>query len=50
MLGWLFGRKKCYICKGKAERAQTYENDNGEKILVCYKCVTYAERRAFKKL
>lgn len=41
--------KKCVICHRYAERPQTYYNDQGEKVKVCYKCVPYAERRAFRK-
>ncbi|WP_171038141.1 hypothetical protein [Aquibacillus sediminis] len=41
--------KTCAICHNKLERSQDYMNDAGETISVCYKCVPYAERRAFRK-
>ncbi|SET99595.1 hypothetical protein SAMN05421676_11386 [Salinibacillus kushneri] len=41
--------KRCAICKKKAEKPTTYYNDQGESVPVCFKCVPYAERRAFRK-
>lgn len=41
--------QKCVICHGRPERAQLYYDDQGQKVKVCYKCVPYAERRAFRK-
>lgn len=50
--GWrnLFGGKSCYLCGGKAVKAQSYYNDKGNKILVCHTCSSYAERRALVKV
>jgi hypothetical protein len=48
MFGWLFGSKKCAICQQKAEEPRKYFDDKGKPIVVCYKCVSYAERRAFR--
>ncbi len=45
----LFKKKKCAICGQKTVRPTEYIDDRGEKVLVCYKCVPYAERRAFRK-
>ncbi|GAA0502722.1 hypothetical protein GCM10008986_32930 [Salinibacillus aidingensis] len=45
----LFKPKTCAICKNKAEQPAIYYNDEGEKVFVCFKCVPYAERRAFRK-
>jgi hypothetical protein len=47
MFGWLFG-SKCAICRQKAEDARKYFDDQGKAIVVCAKCVMYAERRAFR--
>lgn len=43
-------KKKCYLCNKKlsVNRARKYLNDNNKKIYVCYHCVEYAERRAFR--
>ncbi|MBP1968396.1 hypothetical protein J2Z83_000488 [Virgibacillus natechei] len=52
MANWLkriLGMEKCYICNNKAVKPRMYINDEGEKVPVCFKCVTYAERRAMKK-
>ncbi|WP_198663124.1 MULTISPECIES: hypothetical protein [Paraliobacillus] len=45
----LFAPKRCYICGQKASQPQTYLDDQGKKVQVCYKCVPYAERRALRK-
>lgn len=45
----LFGLDKCMICKKKPIRPHYYLNDAGDRQPVCYKCVTYAERRAYRK-
>lgn len=39
--------RKCKLCKGKAVQSRNYIDDNGKKIKVCYKCIPYAERRAY---
>lgn len=44
-----FLKRKCNICAAKSKDYRFYVNDNGEKIKVCFKCVEYAERRAFVK-
>lgn len=41
--------KKCYFCKGNKGYFTNYEI-YGQKQRVCYKCVEYAERRAFPKV
>lgn len=41
--------QKCAICHNKLERPTTYYNDRNEQVKVCYKCVPYAERRAYRK-
>lgn len=43
----LLGR--CSLCRRK-KADRKYFNDKGKKILVCYHCVLYAERRAFRKV
>jgi hypothetical protein len=48
MLFGLFG-KKCGICNKKAQDPRKYFNDIGRPIVVCGKCVPYAERRAFRR-
>jgi hypothetical protein len=45
----ILGLQKCFICHNKAEQPRYYLNDAGEKVPVCYKCVSYAERRALRK-
>ncbi|MDL4841049.1 hypothetical protein [Aquibacillus rhizosphaerae] len=45
----LFKTKKCYICNQKAVQPKNYIDDQGNDVLVCYKCVEYAERRALRK-
>lgn len=45
----LFKRKKCAICGKNAEKPANYYDDKGEKVVVCFQCVPYAERRAFRK-
>ncbi len=45
----LFKKKKCAMCGQKAVKPTEYRNDGGAKVLVCHKCVPYAERRAFRK-
>ncbi len=47
MFSWLFG-KKCAICHKKADEPRHYFDEQGKAIVVCYTCVTYAERRAFR--
>jgi len=44
--------KKCYLCNAKVTEVETriYLDDSNKKIYCCYKCVTYAERRAFRKI
>lgn len=48
MLSKLFGAK-CAICKKKLIRPTSYLDDRGSVIKVCFKCVSYAERRAYRK-
>ncbi len=45
LLGW----EKCMICKKKPTRAHYYLDDEDNRKPVCYKCVSYAERRAYRK-
>ncbi|MGV2621973.1 UNVERIFIED_CONTAM: hypothetical protein N8J90_12325 [Halobacillus marinus] len=45
---WL-GRKRCVICGRKPVDPSRYYNDEGRAVVVCRTCVTYAERRAFRK-
>ncbi|WP_162473339.1 hypothetical protein [Planococcus sp. CAU13] len=42
-------RKKCAVCKKKAAEPRKYFNEVNKPIVVCEKCVMYAERRAFRK-
>ena len=42
-------QKKCAICKKKAKQPRKYYSDLQKPIIVCINCVTYAERRAFRK-
>ncbi|WP_171038142.1 hypothetical protein [Aquibacillus sediminis] len=52
MFKWLkklVQQQTCAFCHNKLERSQDYINDVEETISVCYKCVPYAERRAFRK-
>ncbi|GAE93450.1 hypothetical protein JCM21714_2535 [Gracilibacillus boraciitolerans JCM 21714] len=46
----LFQPKKCAMCGKKPVNPNYYYNDHDEKVPVCYKCVTYAERRSFRKV
>ncbi|ENH96209.1 hypothetical protein J416_11917 [Gracilibacillus halophilus YIM-C55.5] len=46
----LFTTQKCAVCNNKPVDPTYYYNDNGEKVPVCFTCVTYAERRAFRKV
>lgn len=46
----LFTPKQCAICKQKPQEPRPYYNDQGEKVLVCQKCVPYAERRAMRRV
>ncbi|MCT2537745.1 hypothetical protein NC661_12650 [Aquibacillus koreensis] len=48
-LSRIFSKRRCYICNQKPQQAQKYIDDQGNEVLVCYKCVTYAERRALRK-
>ncbi len=41
--------KKCAVCKKKAIEPRKYYDDQHKAVLVCVKCVDYAERRAFRK-
>ncbi|WP_226037063.1 hypothetical protein [Aquibacillus saliphilus] len=45
----LFSPKKCHICHEKAVKPEPYIDDQGNNVVVCYKCVPYAERRALRK-
>lgn len=45
----LFKPKQCIICKQKPQAPRKYYSDWGEEVLVCEKCVPYAERRALRK-
>lgn len=47
MFNWF--RQKCAICKGKMVSPTAYIDDKGKAIKVCYKCLSYAERRAYRK-
>ncbi|SFJ25260.1 hypothetical protein SAMN04487936_101450 [Halobacillus dabanensis] len=46
----LFIPKQCAICKMKPTQPQKYINDQKETVLVCRKCISYAERRAMRKM
>ncbi len=48
MLDWIFG-KKCAICKKKERKSVKYIDDQGKHVDICYLCVPYAERRAYRK-
>ncbi len=48
-LSRIFRRKSCGVCGKKPVKPSYYYNDKDEKIPVCYKCVEYAERRAYQK-
>lgn len=41
-------QKKCAFCKKKVAEPRKYFNDRQKPIHVCYNCITYAERRAFR--
>ena len=49
MFKWLFG-SKCAVCGNKAVTPRKYYNQENKAIVVCDKCVMYAERRAFRKM
>ncbi|ADU29171.1 hypothetical protein Bcell_0895 [Evansella cellulosilytica DSM 2522] len=49
MLSKLFG-EKCTICKHKCKKPSKYMDDIGNEMKVCVKCVSYAERRAYRKI
>lgn len=42
--------EKCAICNSNPSSPAMYYNDLGQKVKVCYKCVPYAERRAYRKI
>ncbi|MFJ7405730.1 MULTISPECIES: hypothetical protein [unclassified Lysinibacillus] len=42
-------KKDCYFCKRKASDLRNYKNERSQKIKVCYLCIEYAERRAYRK-
>ncbi len=52
MFSWLFSwmKSKCYICKSAAKAPRQYLDDRGQRIVVCQKCMSYAERRAYRKI
>lgn len=39
----------CYFCKRNTSDMRIYKDIKDKKIKVCYLCVKYAERRAFRK-
>ncbi|MCA0972142.1 hypothetical protein LCM20_16160 [Halobacillus litoralis] len=41
--------KSCAICNKKPKDPERYVDDAGREVLVCRKCVGYAERRAMRK-
>ncbi len=41
--------KICYFCKREASDLRNYKNERSQKIKVCFLCVEYAERRAYRK-
>ncbi|MCP3026493.1 hypothetical protein [Halobacillus sp. A5] len=43
-------QEKCLICKKTAKKPGYYLDDNGNKVAVCFNCVSYAERRALRKI
>ncbi|GAJ99784.1 hypothetical protein JCM19055_2818 [Geomicrobium sp. JCM 19055] len=45
----LFQRKSCFFCKGKTPHMKRYLTLEKDTVLVCEKCLEYAERRAFQK-
>ncbi|WP_202407114.1 hypothetical protein [Pseudalkalibacillus hwajinpoensis] len=47
--GRLMGLEKCMICKKKPVRPQYYLDDEDNRKPVCYKCVSYAERRGLSE-
>lgn len=42
-------KKKCDLCKQIAKEPRKYYNDRNKAVIICVKCVVYAERRAFLK-
>ncbi|EGA90540.1 hypothetical protein GPDM_04244 [Planococcus donghaensis MPA1U2] len=42
-------KKKCAVCKQKANEPRKYYDDQHKAVFVCVKCVIYAERRAYLK-
>ncbi|WP_377890639.1 hypothetical protein [Alkalihalobacillus sp. R86527] len=49
LISRFFGKNKCLICKQKPIRPQYYLDEENVRKPVCYKCVSYAERRAYRK-
>jgi hypothetical protein len=51
MLTWLKGlfAKSCDLCKKTTRSPRMYLDERGKRVKVCELCVTYAERRAFRK-
>lgn len=45
----LFKTETCMICKQKPIRPQYYLDEEDNRKPVCFKCVSYAERRAYRK-
>ena len=51
MFAWLKGMfsKNCDLCKKTTRSPRIYFDDRGNRVKVCELCVTYAERRAYRK-
>ncbi|MEC1177390.1 hypothetical protein P9B03_02740 [Metasolibacillus meyeri] len=42
-------KNACFFCKRKMPDLRNYRNEANKRIKVCYQCVEYAERRAYRK-
>ncbi|QBP41836.1 hypothetical protein E2636_12060 [Paenisporosarcina antarctica] len=41
-------KKSCAICKDQESSLIKYENSSGIRMIFCYSCKKYAEKRSFK--
>lgn len=46
----LFKRRGCHFCKSRTPYMRDYYDENDTHVIVCEKCLEYAERRAFRRV
>ncbi|SDI53696.1 hypothetical protein SAMN04488123_10335 [Natribacillus halophilus] len=45
-----FRKKRCHFCKMSTPYMRDYYDEHDNRVVVCEKCLEYAERRAFRRI